>query len=172
MEFIRNIFLVGKKSKTGAARWITSFSMMALILASIYLQKPDTHSSYDNVLQHDQENDTFSRASCKVEAIGKLELPNLLLSDDETFGLYARCLGKKMNKKQDKFTIHQVVGVFFKKDRHFYPNLVLYVELHTTAFNITRQDVETALKREIQSNASTKCNEIFEVNRQKCNFYS
>ena len=40
MEFVRNVFLVGKKNKSGAARWLTSFTMMLLILVSVNLQRP------------------------------------------------------------------------------------------------------------------------------------
>ena len=38
MEFVRNVFLIGKKNKSGAARWLTSFTMMLLILVSVYFQ--------------------------------------------------------------------------------------------------------------------------------------
>ena len=71
MEFVRNVFLVGKKNKSGAARWLTSFTMMLLILVSVYLQKPmkEFPKNMDMVLQHQQENATFNRASCKIEAI-------------------------------------------------------------------------------------------------------
>ena len=55
------------------------------------------------VLQHQQENATFNRASCKIEAIGNLDLPNSILWDDQTFRRYAECLAMKMNKRHESF---------------------------------------------------------------------
>ena len=145
MEFVRNVFLVGKKNKSGAARWLTSFTMMLLILilVSVYLQRSmkEFPKNMDMVLQYKQENATFNRASCKIEAIGNLYLPNSILSDDQTFRRYAECLGMKMNKRHENFFVHQTMGIMYKKDTHFKPNLVLYIELHTTA-NVTRAHME------------------------------
>ena len=173
MEFVRNVFLLGKKNKSGAAGWLTSFTMMLLILVSVYLQKPmkEFPKNMDMVIQHQQENATFIRASCKIEAIGNLDLPNSILSDDQTFRRYAECLAMKMNKRHESFFVHQTVGVMYKKDTHFKPNLVLYIELHTMA-NVTRAHMERILKKEIQSASSSKCSKIFQVNHLKCNFYS
>ena len=173
MEFVRNVFLVGKKNKSGAARWLTSFTMMLSILLSVYLLKPmkEFPKNMDMVLQHQQENATFNRASCKIDTIGNLDLPNSILSDDQTFMRYAECLAMKMNKRHESFFIHQTMGVMYKKDTHFKPNLVLYIELHTTA-NVTRAHMESIMKKEIQSANLSKCSKIFQVNHLKCNFYS
>ena len=64
MEFARSILLVGKKNKSDAERWVTSFTVMLLILMSVYLQrlKIDFPRNVDTVLRHEQENVTFSSA--------------------------------------------------------------------------------------------------------------
>ena len=138
MEFVRNVFLVGKKNKSGAARWLTSFIMMLLILVSVYLQRPMKEfpmnmDTMGMVLQHKQENATFNRGSCKIEAIGNLDLPNSILLNEQTFRRYAECIAMKMNKRHESFFVHQMIGVMYKKDTHFKPIYFLYVELHTTA---------------------------------------
>ena len=130
------------------------------------------HEQENAVMQHEQENATFNKATCKIDAIGNLIRPNSLLLNDQTFTRYAECLGMKINKIQEKFFIHRVMGLMFKKDFHFKPNLILHIELHTTVPNVTREHVESALKREIQSTSSAKCNKIFLVNRQECKFYA
>ena len=108
MEFVTNVFLIGKKNKNDAARWLTSFTMMLLILVSVYLQRPmkEFPKNMDMVLRHKQENATFNRASCKIEAIGNLDLPNSILWDDQTFRWYAECLGVKINKMHENFFVH------------------------------------------------------------------
>ena len=84
------------------------------------------------LLQHEQENATFSRVSCKIVNVGNLHCPNSLLSDNQAFNWYVECLGIKMNKRHENFFVHWVVGVLFKKEFYYKPNLVLYIELHTT----------------------------------------
>ena len=174
MESIRNIFFVGKKDKGGAARWITSFTLMFLILVSVYFQSPrkDFPQTEHKVLRHKRDNATFGMLSCKIEAAGNLNRPNSFLSDDQTFSRYAECLGIKINKRPENFFVHQVVGVMFKKDTHYKPTLILYIELHTTATNVSTAHVENVLKREIESATPSNCNNIFEVNFHSCTLYS
>ena len=76
---------------------------MLLILVSVYLQRPkiDFPDNIDSVLQHEQENATFSRASCKIVVIRNLYSLNSLLSDDQAFSRYAECLGLKLNKRHE-----------------------------------------------------------------------
>ena len=64
-----------------------------------------------------------------------------------------------------------MVGVLFKKDFYYKPTLVLYIELQTTA-NVTKEHVENELKRQIQSTAPSNGSKVFQVNHQKCRFYS
>ena len=71
-----------------------------------------------------------------------------------------------MNKRHENFLVHPVVGVLFKKNFYYKPNLVLYIELHTTA-NVTKEHVENELKRQIQSTAPSKYSKLFQVNQQK-----
>ena len=103
MESIRNIFLVGKKDKSGAIRWITNFSMLISILVALYLNNSTVdfsnnmdsvmqHEQENAVMQHKQENATFNKATCKIDAIGNLIRPNSLLLNDQTFTRYAECL--------------------------------------------------------------------------------
>ena len=55
------------------------------------------------VLQHKQENATFNRTSCKIDATRNLNLPNSIQLDDQTFRQYAECLAMKMNKRYESF---------------------------------------------------------------------
>ena len=54
-----------------------------------------------------------------------------------------------MNEGHENCFAYQIVGVMFKKDTHFKPNLVSHIELHTTA-NVVKEHVESIFKKEIQ----------------------
>ena len=81
MESIKNIFLVGKKDKSGAIRWITNFSMLIAILVALYLKNSTVNlpNNINSVFKHEQENGTFNRVTRKIDAIGNQIRPNLLL---------------------------------------------------------------------------------------------
>ena len=122
------------------------------------------------------KNATVSRDSCIIVVVENLHRPNSFLSDDQAFSRYVECLGTKMNIRHENFFVHRVVGVLFKKDFYYKPNLVLYIELHTTT-NVTKEHVENELKKQIQSTAPSNCSKTFQVNLQnvafihKCNHW-